>query len=79
MKSFQLVSLLMLVFTTGCASMDEVFKSEEVKPWQRNILAEDGMQLVPDSMDAYVDEHIYFSKEASKGGSGIGGGGCGCN
>ncbi|HEX3583376.1 MAG TPA: DUF4266 domain-containing protein, partial [Thermoanaerobaculia bacterium] len=26
-----------------------------------------------------VDEHIYFSKEASMGGIDVGGGGCGCN
>ena len=26
-----------------------------------------------------LDEHIYFSKEASTGGAGFGGGGCGCN
>lgn len=56
--------------TSGCA---------EVKPWQRNILAQPEMQLDRDSMDTYVDEHIYFSKEAATGGRGIGGGGCGCN
>jgi hypothetical protein len=55
---------------SGCA---------EVKPWQRNILAKPAMQLDRDSMDTYVDEHIYFSKEAATGGRGIGGGGCGCN
>ena len=26
-----------------------------------------------------VDDHIYFSKEGSTGGSDVGGGGCGCN
>lgn len=60
-------------------TVGQIFKSESIKPWQRNILAEDSMQLVPDAMDAYVDEHIYFSKEGSRGGSSIGGGGCGCN
>jgi hypothetical protein len=25
------------------------------------------------------DDHMYFSREASSGGSGFGGGGCGCN
>jgi hypothetical protein len=28
--------------------------------------------------DAMAD-HMYFSREASQGGNGIGGGGCGCN
>ncbi len=60
-------------------TVSNIFKSEPIKPWERNILAEDSMQLVPDAMDAYVDEHIYFSKEGSRGGSSIGGGGCGCN
>lgn len=26
-----------------------------------------------------VDEHVFFSKEGSSGGQGVGGGGCGCN
>jgi hypothetical protein len=26
-----------------------------------------------------IDQHVYFSKEASMGGAEIGGGGCGCN
>jgi Domain of unknown function (DUF4266) len=26
-----------------------------------------------------IDDHIYFSKEGSSGGRGLGGGGCGCN
>ena len=25
------------------------------------------------------EEHIYYSKEASRGGNGVAGGGCGCN
>ena len=37
------------------------------------------MQLVPYAVDHALDEHIYFSKEASSGGQGVGGGGCGCN
>jgi hypothetical protein len=33
-----------------------------------------------DAGNGYViDDHIYFSKEASGGGHGLGGGGCGCN
>jgi len=30
-------------------------------------------------IDLALDEHIYFSKEASSGGQGFAGGGCGCN
>jgi hypothetical protein len=51
----------------------------QVKPWERGLLAEDRMQLVPDVVENSLDEHIYFSKEAAFGGQGVGGGGCGCN
>lgn len=50
-----------------------------VEPWERDILAKDEMQLIGDPLDVAIDEHIYFSKEASSGGRGFGGGGCGCN
>ncbi len=51
----------------------------EVKPWDRDLLAQEKMQLVVDPVENYLDEHTYFSKEAAFGGQGIGGGGCGCN
>jgi len=50
-----------------------------VKPWERDLLAEKKMQLEPSPLEAALDDHIYFSKEASSGGAGVGGGGCGCN
>lgn len=56
----------------GCSSMG-------VEPWERDILAKDEMQLTTDALEAATDDHIYFSKEASSGGRGFGGGGCGCN
>lgn len=68
-------SALLLTIVTllgGCSSMG-------VEPWERDLLAKDSMQLVPDYFDNFYDEHIYFSKEASSGGQGVGGGGCGCN
>ena len=49
------------------------------KPWQRGVLARNDMQVEPDPVQAGLDDHIYFSKEASSGGRGFGGGGCGCN
>ena len=51
----------------------------EVKPWDRDLLADPAMQLVASPIDSALDEHIFFSKEASSGGQGVGGGGCGCN
>ena len=52
---------------------------EPVQPWDRDLLAQQKMQLVADPLEIYLDEHTYFSKEASSGGQGVGGGGCGCN
>ncbi len=56
----------------GCASMG-------VKPWERDMLTQPGMTPGEDVVTSALDEHIYFSKEASTGGLGSGGGGCGCN
>jgi len=50
-----------------------------VQPWDRDVLARPEMQIVSDPVEAAADDHIYFSKEASSGGKGFGGGGCGCN
>lgn len=56
----------------GCADLG-------AKPWQRGTLARADMQVESDAVQAGLDDHIYFSKEASSGGRGFGGGGCGCN
>lgn len=50
-----------------------------VEPWERDVLAKEEMQLTTDPVESGIDDHIYFSKEASSGGRGFGGGGCGCN
>ena len=45
----------------------------------RGILAKDEMQWDPDVMDSILRNQVYASKEASSGGAGAAGGGCGCN
>jgi hypothetical protein len=50
-----------------------------VQPWERDLLADPRMVPDRESVDSGLDDHIYFSKEASSGGRGFGGGGCGCN
>lgn len=50
-----------------------------VSPWERDLLAKPEMEMTADPLDLAFDEHIYFSKEASSGGQGFAGGGCGCN
>lgn len=67
--------MLVLSLLSGCS----LLTPKTVRPWDRDILAKPEMQLDADAMEAEMDEKIYFSKEASRGGAGIGGGGCGCN
>jgi hypothetical protein len=57
---------------SGCSSLG-------VKPWQRDVLAREDMRLDANPLDAAIDDHMYFSKEASSGGRSYAGGGCGCN
>jgi len=69
----RLAILLGLTFAAcGCSTMG-------VKPWQHEILARPQMALNAEPIDAAIDDHIYFSKEAASGGRSFGGGGCGCN
>ena len=64
--------LLLAALASGCAAT-------AVRPWDRDLLAQKKMRFIPSPMVNAVDEHIYFSKEGSLGGMGVGGGGCGCN
>ncbi|MDX1810370.1 MAG: DUF4266 domain-containing protein [Gammaproteobacteria bacterium] len=70
MKLKMILALAMVSMVVACA---------EVKPWERDLLADKYMALVPSALDNSLDNHIYFSKEAASGGQGVGGGGCGCN
>ncbi len=49
-----------------------------VQPYERGNLSRPVM-ADGDTLHAAMTEHAYFSREASFGGSGVGGGGCGCN
>lgn len=62
--------LMILAVLTGCTT---------VQPWERGTLAKKEMQWRVDVMDARFRAQIYTSKEASSGGAGAAGGGCGCN
>lgn len=68
--------LLVLVFglaalsLTGCST---------VQPWQRGTLASYEMRPDRDPIATAMAEHIFFSREATVGGRGVGGSGCGCN
>jgi hypothetical protein len=64
--------LALALTVTGCSTLG-------VKPWQREILAKPAMAFNANALDAAIDDHVYFSKEAASGGRSFGGGGCGCN
>jgi hypothetical protein len=64
--------LVLLALASGCAAT-------AVHPWDRDLLAEKKMRFYPSPMAHAIDEHIYFSKEASAGGRTVNMGGCGCN
>jgi uncharacterized protein DUF4266 len=56
----------------GCSTLG-------AKPWEHDLLAERAMQVGAYPIEESMDDHIYFSKEASSGGRSFAGGGCGCN
>lgn len=62
--------LIVCGFTQGCA---------DVAPWERGNLAKPEMAITPNPSQNHFRDHVYTSKEASQGGHGGNGGGCGCN
>jgi hypothetical protein len=68
-----ILALLATLGLAGCAGIGKV------EPWEKGNLAKPAMRFDGDPLDARFTQHIYFSKENASGGSGVGGGGCGCN
>jgi hypothetical protein len=62
--------LMSMLSLSGCSN---------VQPWEKQNLAKPEMTFEGDRLDTSYTEHIYSSKEGASGGSGVGGGGCGCN
>ena len=67
-----LIMVVVMGLLSGCSSLG-------VKPWHRDVLAREEMRLDSDPLGTAIDDHLYFSKEASSGGRSFAGGGCGCN
>ncbi|MFG6486219.1 DUF4266 domain-containing protein [Roseateles sp. BYS78W] len=59
---------------SGCANL-----ADPVQPWEKGKLAKPEMAFDGDPLRQGLMEHVYSSKEASAGGHGVAGGGCGCN
>ncbi len=53
--------------------------SSNIKPWERGNLAREEMTLGSGDLINKINDHIYFSKEATSGGNSFAAGGCGCN
>ncbi|MEA1918519.1 MAG: DUF4266 domain-containing protein [Campylobacterota bacterium] len=66
------VLLISIIFFSGCV--------KEVQPWEKEQLASELMTKDGgNALHKQFQEHVYFSKEGTKGGVGVAGGGCGCN
>lgn len=52
---------------------------QPVQAWERGTLAKPEMAIDTDPLATALNNHVYFSKEASNGGHSATGGGCGCN
>ena len=72
MKYRGICILLLMTLVAGCSSLG-------VRPWQRDILSRSDMQPGGSALNDAINDHLYFSKEASSGGRSYAGGGCGCN
>lgn len=57
----------------GCSMM------QPVQAWEKGTLARPDMTFGSNVLETKYSEHIYTSREGASGGSGVGGGGCGCN
>ena len=74
MLSLRPLYLAAILLLSGCGGIQPW-----VKPYERDRLADPIMSWDRDVISgAYVD-HIYESREGSRGGTGAAGGGCGCN
>jgi hypothetical protein len=69
-RALALIALAALVASTGCAT---------VAPQQRGILADPTMQFEAEARHEAALRHAIDNREGSMGGTGVAGGGCGCN
>jgi hypothetical protein len=71
--------LALILTLAGLTALFAGCSTVRVKPWERAALADYTMRPDRDPLHNTMAEHIYFSREASSGGRGVGGSGCGCN
>lgn len=69
----------LLLVIVGIVSQLAMSGCVTVKPQQRAVLADPIMQFEGDPQAAAQVRHAIENREGSFGGSGVSGGGCGCN
>jgi len=67
------IPIIFLLLIVGCSP------KITVSPMERYHLADMVMRADRDPLSQKMNEHAFFSREGSRGGRGVGGGGCGCN
>ena len=68
-----MVTACLLLLGGGCSP------KVTVTPMERGYLADYLMRPDRDKLAVKMNDHAFFSREAARGGRGVGGGGCGCN
>ncbi len=68
--SLAIAGLAAVLSTSGCATL---------APQQRAILADPTMQFDSEARHEAALQHAIDNREGSMGGTGVAGGGCGCN
>jgi hypothetical protein len=75
MRTRSLLALCVLAFgATGCSSIEPW-----VKPYDRENLADPIMTFTRAPISQDFLDHVFESREGSRGATGGAGGGCGCN
>jgi hypothetical protein len=72
MKVTIMISLLLMLSLSGCIQTVHSWEKEQLS---KQIMKEENGNTLLQATKA----HIYYSKEATIGGTGLSGGGCGCN
>jgi hypothetical protein len=75
MRSIRIVTVSAgLLLMTACSNFQPW-----VKPYERDRLADPIMSWDRDAISSGFMDHVYESREGSRGATGSAGGGCGCN
>lgn len=69
-----LAVIIFIAFITGCSNVQPW-----VMPYEREALADPIMSYSRDPMLDRYRQHVFEVREGARGGSGVQGGGCGCN